>query len=296
MRATRKGNGSMKVFGIALVRDEADVIRLSVGHQLSLGLDRVLVVDNGSSDGTTLVLERLSRDDDRIRWSSDAGPYHQAEIMTALAREALRQGADWIVPFDADEFWWVAGGNLRAVLAAVTAGALRAPVVNFVQSRDRLEPSEQALLTMTRRVAAPVNPRPDGQNPVNPRIIPYVERAYNPKCVSRPTNTIEIGRGNHRVKGVAGPVVETVDLVCLHAPLRSRAGLERKAAVGERIEQAGWPGGGGHMRRWRRLQEKGALDREWAANSYVGETLDVYGTERPLVVDFTLRDLVAPLL
>ena len=159
MRATRKGNGSMKVFGIALVRDEADVIRLSVGHQLSLGLDRVLVVDNGSSDGTTLVLERLSRDDDRIRWSSDAGPYHQAEIMTALAREALRQGADWIVPFDADEFWWVAGGNLRAVLAAVTAGALRAPVVNFVQRRDQLVPAEDALLTMTRRVAAPTKPR-----------------------------------------------------------------------------------------------------------------------------------------
>jgi hypothetical protein len=50
------------------------------------------------------------------------------------------------------------------------------------------------------------------------------------------------------------------------------------------------------MRRWRRLQEQGKLDREWAANSYVGESLDVYGTERSLVVNVTLRDLVAPLL
>ena len=149
----------MKIIGITMVRDEADVIRLSVRHHLALGLDRVLVVDNGSSDDTPRLLEQMRHGDDRIEWSADAGPYHQAEILTALAREAVRQGADWVLPFDADEFWWIRGGDLRAVLAGSPTGTLRAPVVNFVQRRDQLVPAEDALLTMTRRVAAPTKPR-----------------------------------------------------------------------------------------------------------------------------------------
>ena len=286
----------MKIIGIAMVRDEADVIRLSVRHHLALGLDGVLVVDNGSSDDTPRLLEQMRRGDDRIEWSADAGPYHQAEILTALAREAVRRGADWVLPFDADEFWWVRGGDLRAVLAGSPAGALRAPVVNFVQRRDQIVRSEAALLTMTRRVATPLNRRQlREQDPMLARRIPYVELSYQPKCVSRPTAAIEIGRGNHFVDGVAGPTTKTTKFICLHAPLRSRAGLELKAAAGARIEQAGW-NGGWQARRWRRLQEQGKLDREWAANSYVGEALDVGGNERSLVVDVTLRDLVAPLL
>jgi hypothetical protein len=208
-----------------------------------------------------------------------------------LAREACRDGADWVVPFDADEFWWAAGGDVRATLAAAgAAGALRAPVVTFVQARDRLLPGEEALLTMTRRVAAPVGREPDVRRA-------YVATVPLPKCVSRPTAAIVVGRGNHAVGGAAGPLVATDALTCLHAPLRSRAGLDRKAAAGARIEQAGWPPGtGGHMRRWRRLQERGGLDREWAANSYAEERLGEDGTASPLVVDPTLRDLVAPLL
>ena len=127
----------MKVFGIVVVRNEADVIRLSILHHLALGLDRVLVIDNGSSDGTLGVLEQLHRDDPRVHWWFDPGPFRQVSLRTVLARTAYWEGADWVVPFDADEFWWVDGGDLRAVLAASDAGALRAEMINFVQRRDR---------------------------------------------------------------------------------------------------------------------------------------------------------------
>src|SRR3712207_6180913 len=94
----------MKIFGISMVRNEVDIIRLSVLHHLSLGLHRLLIVDNGSTDGTDEELKRLEQDK-RVSWTRDTSQYRQSEILTELAREAHRLGADWVVPFDADEFW-----------------------------------------------------------------------------------------------------------------------------------------------------------------------------------------------
>lgn len=109
----------MKVFGITMVRDEAELLRVSIAHHLRAGVDHVLVVDNGSSDHV----------------------------------------ADWVLPFDADEFWVTAPGRLRDVLSGSTAGALRVQLRNFIQSRaerDSVDPT--SLLTMTRRVAEPAHP------------------------------------------------------------------------------------------------------------------------------------------
>ena len=54
--------------------------------------------------------------DGRVKWTQDKGKYRQAEITTELAREAHSQGADWVIPIDADEFWYAPGDNLRSVL------------------------------------------------------------------------------------------------------------------------------------------------------------------------------------
>ncbi len=115
----------MKVYGVSMVRNEADIVRVNVLYHLALGFDRFLIVDNGSSDGTTEILKDLGRDP-RVRWTRDEGVYRQAEITTELAREALRDGADWVVPTDADEFWHAPRGKLRGVLERSRAGALMA--------------------------------------------------------------------------------------------------------------------------------------------------------------------------
>jgi hypothetical protein len=68
-----------------------------------------------------------------------------------------------------------------------------------------------------------------------------------------------------------------------------------KAEVGERSEENGSdPNQGWHVKRWRRLRDEGRLEQEWAANSYAGDSLDVYGVRRKTVFDPTLRDAVAP--
>lgn len=53
--------GILKIYGLTICRNEADVIRACVLHQLEMGLDRVLIIDNGSTDSTHEELKKLAR-------------------------------------------------------------------------------------------------------------------------------------------------------------------------------------------------------------------------------------------
>jgi GT2 family glycosyltransferase len=284
----------MQIVGLMLVRNEADILRVNLLHHLSSGIDRFLVVDNGSSDGTESALRELARDG-RVRWTHDSGPYRQAEITTGLAREAFREGADWVIPIDADEFWCAREGDLRGVLEQTTAGALRVQVINFVQRRDQLQATPDALIHMTRRTALPIGPLEKVRERVESEEFAYVEMMYQPKWISRAGREIEIAMGNHAVKGIPGVQADTNEILCLHALLRARSVLEAKVEQGARVEQLGLgPEQGWHVRRWKRLAGNGALGTEWRANSYEGDHLEVSGKPHYLVFDPALRDLVLP--
>lgn len=285
----------MQIYGLMMVRNEADIVGITIRHHLAQGIDHFLVVDNGSTDGTDRVLEELSRDQ-RVRWVRSTGEFRQADITTELAREAYLRGADWVLPIDADEFWWAPEGDFRAVLETSTSGALQVEVVNFVQRRDQTEASPSALLHMTRRVPAPVGP-PDDRvvDMVERRQIGYIEFQYPQKWISRASIAVEIHQGNHSVAGIVGPPGVTSRIVCLHAPMRARSVLGAKVDHGRRAEEVAqylvqaW-----HVRRWRRLAEEGRLEEEWAANSYCDDALDVNGERHPVVFDPRLRDVVTP--
>jgi predicted O-methyltransferase YrrM len=282
-----------RIFGLMLVRNEADILRINLLHHFSLGIEQFLIVDNGSTDGTDLALREIAKTG-RVQWFSEPGPYHQAEITTDLAREAYLRGADWVIPIDADEFWHVPRGSLPEILRESSAGAFRVRVVNFVQRRGQVDRSPDALLHMTRRPPEPVGPLERIEELVEARRIGFVEILYPPKTIARASVALEIGLGNHSVRYASGPVEDTDRIVCLHAPLRSRSVLEVQADFGRRARLVGnerlW-----HWRRWLRLvEQEGSLEKEWLANSYDRDSLDVYGVRRPLVFDSTLSDLAAP--
>jgi hypothetical protein len=284
------------IVGVMLVRNEADIIRTNLLYHLASGIDQVLVVDNGSFDGTFEILEELATAG-RVHVFSRPGAFLQSAMTIELAREAFLRGADWVVPIDADEFWHVPNGRLRDVLdAAAGAGILEAEVVNFVQDRRQHELSPRALLTMTRRVLAPVGASGEADVLVESGQIGFVEICYPPKCVSRGSIALQIAQGNHSATGTYGPPRATGAIRCLHAPLRARALLERQKVEPRRPadEIADYLRHTWQLRRWRRLAAEGGLDAEWRANSYAEDCLDVYGERHPLVIDTTLRDLVAP--
>jgi hypothetical protein len=287
----------MLVYGISMIRNEADIIRLNLMYHLALGIDRMLVVDNGSIDGTDEVLRQLSRQHAAIRWSRDEGPFLPSRVMTRLAREAFEEGADWVVPVDADEFWHAPGGDLRRVLEDADAGVLRAQAVNFIQRRSQRESSPDALIHMTRRAASPVGPPSHAQSLVEARQIAFVEKAYPQKCVCRPTADVKIETGHHSISGADGPRTRTEKIVCLHAPMRSLAALVERATSASRASAAGRnPNQGRNRRRLAALQDEKAIDAEWAANSYEDGFLEVYGKKHPVVFDPRLRDAVSPFI
>ena len=283
----------MQVFGLMVVRNEADILTINVRHHRAVGVDRFLIIDNGSTDGTDQILRNLSQNG-LVEWTRDPGSYRQAEMTTELAREAWRQGADWVIPIDADEFWCAPAGDLRSVLENSSAGAIQVEVLNFIQRRDQVEATPGGLLSMTRRAALPAGPLEQVRELVEAREFAYVEAMYSPKFISRPAVDIRIAMGNHGVSGVAGPIEATDEIVCFHAALRARAVLEAKVEHGARVAELGLgPEQGWHVRRWLRVAEEGLLEKEWLANSYADNYLDVYGVRHPVVFDPRLRDLIA---
>ena len=286
----------MRVAALMLVRDEADVLGANLAHHRALGIDDFWIVDNGSTDATGDILRKAARDDASIRWHRDDGPFAQSEMTSALARDAHRAGADWVVAIDADEFWVTDGRNLHAVLdgTAPSVAALAVDVVNFVQGRWVTEAWPGALLTMTRRAPESVGASRDAQWLVEHHHAGYVETAYPAKLVSRTAEAMTIALGNHGVAGVDGPVEPTGAVTCLHAPLRARDRIVVKGGHAARMPSDSFGSGDGWQpRRWDSLPPE-LIDAEWRANSYDDVDLDVFGFPHPLVVDTRLRDAVLP--
>ena len=102
---------SVKVVGLYLLRNEADIIETNLRHHFAVGIDEAIVIDNGSTDGTLELLANLT-EDMPIQLSSEVGPMYQSERVTRMARLATLQGADWVLPIDADEFWVGSGAHV----------------------------------------------------------------------------------------------------------------------------------------------------------------------------------------
>jgi hypothetical protein len=285
----------MKVVGLYLVRNEIDIIQVNLHYHHATVLDEAIVVDNGSTDGTLELVTRMAGELP-LTVASEPGGYAQSELLTRMARQASRAGADWLLPIDADEFWVGNGRSIRSVLETTPdeAGVLRCEVVNFVQRREELAPKASSLLTTVMRVAEPVGPPERADELVESGQIGFVERQCEPKIVSRAAPTISIYGGGEGVDGVPGEARHTDAVICLRAPLRSRSMLSAKIDLGRRVEEEGFGSdeAGASRRLWRMARE-GRVDGLWEASSYEGGALTVGGRRRPLIPDRRLATAVA---
>lgn len=199
----------MTVVGVCMAKDEEDIIGSVVAHMLGQ-VDAVIVADNGSSDGTREILSGL----DCVLVDDPDPAYWQSAKMTSLARRAGEMGAEWIVPFDADEIWLGAGGNrLAEVLGSLDATVM----VAAAELYDHVTSSEddQAVGDPVARI---------GWRRDYPAALPKVAVRWDPSLV------IEMGNHGASYEGVA-PVVSGL-LTVRHFPYRSAAQFIRKAANG----------------------------------------------------------------
>jgi len=95
----------MNLQGVAMVRNEADIIEAFVRHNLTR-LDGLVIVDHGSADDTVRILLALAKEGLPVSVLANAMPgYAQVEITTVAVRHAFATTpADFVFPLDADEF------------------------------------------------------------------------------------------------------------------------------------------------------------------------------------------------
>lgn len=118
------------VWAVSMVKNEQESIRGVVEHLLNQGVDGVLIADNGSTDETPEILEQMRRELPVFVAADTETGYFQAQKMDRLAAWARSAGANWIVPFDADEYWFGAVGTLRESLLLTGAQVARARIYN----------------------------------------------------------------------------------------------------------------------------------------------------------------------
>lgn len=145
----------MTTFAVTMVKDEADVIAGTLRHMAD-EVDELIVADNGSTDGTRDVLADLARDLPMTVLDDPDPAYHQSAKMTNLAALAAENGAEWIVPFDADELWFHHVDRVGVVLSGLDPeiGYVSAAIVNhFATSLD--EPDVDPFRSMVWRQRDP---------------------------------------------------------------------------------------------------------------------------------------------
>ena len=108
----------MKIFSLLVVKDEADVILHSIQDALRWS-DRIIVIDNGSTDGTWELLQQIADKDPRVvLFMRYSGPFHiglRAKAFHAF-RHQMHLGDWWCVRLDADEFY---PGDVRSFLQSI---------------------------------------------------------------------------------------------------------------------------------------------------------------------------------
>lgn len=192
-----------------MVRDEADIIAVTVNHMLEQ-VDHVIVADNGSVDGTREILAELD-----VEVIDDPEPgYWQSLKMTKLAGLAADRGADWVVPFDADEWWYSPhAGRIADLLVGVQCQWLAVSAVLFdhvVTGAD--DPVEI--------------------NPVVRMGWRRVEASSLPKVACRCRSDLVIEQGNHGASYEGGATVLDGLLVVRHFPYRSEGQFVSKVRNG----------------------------------------------------------------
>ena len=92
-----------------------------------------------------------------MRWHRDESPYRQSEIITGLAREAFRSGADWVLPLDAafqepkKAFSVYNSGFAKRPLGAYADAAMRSVLIRLCLAARARRPRSGPLLKRPRQ-------------------------------------------------------------------------------------------------------------------------------------------------
>jgi hypothetical protein len=262
----------MRLIGVAMVKNEADVIEAFVRHNLGM-VDRLLVIDHASADNTLSILHSLRDEGLPLEVLRDpAAGFDQADRISAVVRDGLaRHAADYAFALDADEFILAPNRKtLNAALAAQRADVYATPwsvYVPPVTSNDDPHPLRRVRL------------RASNTTGMHGKAV--VGRAF----IEQRNRYIAVG--NHWVMEVAAdretertiPPVPLTGVQLAHLPLRSPAQFLSKIVqgwLGYRLAYAHSAGKNAINWHWRRLFDDFLRGRQFDAADLQHYALRVY--------------------
>jgi hypothetical protein len=232
------------VAAVSMMKDEEDVADHTIRHLVEERVDVIIVADNNSTDSTREQLEDL------VVWVEACGSqlivvddpeqgYYQSRKMTELARKAhVEFGAQWIIPFDADEIWYSRSAHLADHLRGLPREVAAVGATLYDHFTTDLDEEGCAFESMVWR---------------------RVEPGALPKVAVRWHDQLVIHQGNHSAE-VAGVTLQpTVELELRHFPYRSLEHFIRKARNGAEAYRAAAGLGKHEGAHWRQYGE--LLDR-----------------------------------
>lgn len=210
----------MELWAVTMVKDEMDTIEHTLRHLASEGVHAIIVADNNSSDGTWAHINSLDIGCILHCQQDFEVAYYQSRKMTALARQAFAQGADWVIPFDADEIWYSTTGTLHDALMAAQqlhyAQAAWAKLFNYHPTSKDDETETNPFLRITNR------------NPADSTMRKIAVRR----------GSVQIAQGNHDATGTPPFIRATTTMEVAHFPWRGWRQFQRKVENGYAAYQA----------------------------------------------------------
>jgi hypothetical protein len=236
----------MRLVGVSVVRDEEDIIDAFVRHNLAF-LCHLHIVAHRCRDRTETMLRSLREDGFPISIiRREDAALRKADWLNELAARSFSQGADVVVPLDADEFIKIADSKgLPGRLSAIP---------EQLHPAWRWQSYVPTLETLSHAGAAPV----DVLQQVRHRL--KRERPMVPKVLLRrdaARSGWRFDEGAHGLVGVRMTSRVAVMTHCwlAHFPVRSPAQLERKIRHGRNVRSTyrPTPSASGH---WLHLYER----------------------------------------
>ena len=244
----------MRLVGVAMVRNDADVIEAFVGHNAAL-LDALIVIDHGSVDGTRDILLALAEEGLPLTIESESElAQRQPEVLTRAASDAFAKGADVVFPLDADEFLKVSNRALLDDVLAKLPSGLNAALQwqTYVPEGARCPP-EQPLRGARRRLAVERH---------------GLHKLALTRAFAGDADAV-LGPGSHTIRSLRGETNAPSHLARLrtdvaalaHLPVRSAEQLMRKVTIGWLAHRAARRSNADLAFHWRELYEAFDGDR-----------------------------------